>query len=144
MEHVMNKHLKDTRETYYVIFYIIFKFIYLLWERDRESKQGRGRETERGTRESQPGSTLSALSPMRDSNSRTVRSWPEPKSRFGCLTDWATQACWDSILISRPKHTQDLLLGVLFFVFHSFLSWTKWWDGCNSLHLINTNRRCTN
>ena len=43
-------------------------------------------------RESQAGYALSAQSPMWGSIPQTVRSWPEPKSKVGCLTDWATQA----------------------------------------------------
>ena len=40
---------------------------------------GRGRETG-SERESQAGSALSVWSPMQGSNSRTMRSRPEPKS----------------------------------------------------------------
>ena len=69
--------------------YFSFKFVYLLWE--REHKPGRNRERGR-ERESQAGSALSAQSPKRGSNSRTVRSWPEPKSRVRRSTDWSTQA----------------------------------------------------
>ena len=72
-------------------FYFSFKFLLLLFShfwRERESNQGRGRERE-GERESQAGSTLSAQSPMRGPNSRTVRSWPEPKSTVRRSTDWA-------------------------------------------------------
>ena len=48
-------------------------FIYLFGEREREIKQGRGRE--RGKeRESQAGSMLPVQSPMRGLNSQTVRS----------------------------------------------------------------------
>ena len=44
-----------------------------------------------GETDSQAGSTLPAQSPTWGSNSQTVRSWPEPKSRVGRLTDGATQ-----------------------------------------------------
>ena len=60
------------------VFLIFLMFIYLLWERERE----RDRE-----RESQAGSTLSAQSPTRGSNSLTSRPWPEPKSRVQHLTE---------------------------------------------------------
>ena len=51
-----------------------------------ESKWGRGRERGRkNPKESQAGSALSARSPMRGSNSRTVTSWPGPRSRVGTL-----------------------------------------------------------
>ena len=36
-------------------------------------------------------SRLSARKMMQGSISQTVSSWPEPKSRVGCLNDWATQ-----------------------------------------------------
>ena len=42
-------------------------------------------------RESQAGSALSVQSTTWGLNSRTLRSWPEPKSRVKCLIDWATQ-----------------------------------------------------
>ena len=66
---------------------LVFKrmFIYLFWERDTAAYRQRERK-----RESQAGSTLSAQSPMRGSNPRTVRSWVEVKLWVGCLTNWAT------------------------------------------------------
>ena len=64
--------------------------MFIYFERKIECEWG---EAERGRgRESQAGSVLSAQSPTWGSNSWTVRSWPEPKSRVGHLTDWATQA----------------------------------------------------
>ena len=65
-----------------------------------------GAERER-QRESQAGSTMSAWNPMWGSNSRTTRSWPEPKSR--CLTDWATQAP-QQIFICMVKAETSLAL----------------------------------
>ena len=65
-----------------------FIFIYL-WERDRE-QAGEG-QRERET-ESQAGSMPSAQSLMWALNPWTMRSWPEPKLRVGCLTNWATLA----------------------------------------------------
>ena len=59
-------------------FYFLFCFIY--FERQRRHEWGRGRERGRET-ESHAGSTLSAQSRIQGLNSRTVRSWPEPKSR---------------------------------------------------------------
>ena len=56
------------------------------WERQCVS---RGVAEKEGDTEPQAGSRLSAQSLMRGSNSRTVRSRPEPKS--GHLTAWATQ-----------------------------------------------------
>ena len=69
--------------------YFFFKFIYFERQRERESA---GASRGEAGRESQAVFTLSAQSPMQGSNSRTMRSWPEPKSRVRCLTDWATQA----------------------------------------------------
>ena len=63
-----------------------FFFIYLFWEKERKRGRERG-----GKRESQAGSTLSAQSPTRGWNPWTMRSWPEPKSRVGCLANGATQ-----------------------------------------------------
>ena len=68
---------------------LFLSFYLFLTERKRERKKGRGRE--RGTeRESQAGSALSAQSLMQDSNSPTLRSWPEPKPRGRCLANWVT------------------------------------------------------
>ena len=44
------------------------------------SRGGAERERETQNPKQAPGSELSAQSPMRGSNSQTVRSWPEPKS----------------------------------------------------------------
>ena len=62
-----------------------------LFLRDRQSMSRGGAEGEREPQNSKwaPGSVLSA--PLRGSNSQTVRSWPELKSRVECLTNWATQ-----------------------------------------------------
>ena len=63
----------------------------MLRERERLRLQvGKGqREVET---ESQAGSALSAQSLTWGSNSWTMRSWPDLRSRVGHLTDWATQA----------------------------------------------------
>ena len=68
--------------------FFVFKFIYFERERERasEHKQGGHRERRR-ERESQAGSPLSVQSPMEGTNPQIVRSWPEPKSRVGGLTD---------------------------------------------------------
>ena len=62
-------------------------FIYF-WDRESLCRGGAER---RGNRESEAGSVLMADSPMQGSDSGTMRSWPKPKSRVGCLTDWASQ-----------------------------------------------------
>ena len=53
-------------------------YLMFVFEREREREQERGG----GDTDFQvvPASTVSAQSPMQGSNSRTARSWPEPKS----------------------------------------------------------------
>ena len=65
-----------------VIFSLFFLNVYLfLRETETECEWVRGRERGRHRIWSRlPGSQLSAQSPTRGSNSRAVRSWPEPKS----------------------------------------------------------------
>ena len=58
----------------------------IYFEREKEHEQGRGRG---GERESQAGFTLLAQSLMWGSIPWTVGSWPEPKPRVRCLTNWA-------------------------------------------------------
>ena len=61
-------------------FFFFLMFIYF-WDRERQSMNGGGSEREGDKNPKQaPGSELSAQSPTQGSNSRTVRSWPEPKS----------------------------------------------------------------
>ena len=61
---------------------LFFKvYFHLCWERERGQAEKGQREQET---ESQGGFVPMSL--------QTVRSWPEPKSRVRCLTDWATQA----------------------------------------------------
>ena len=76
-------------------FFLFFSFILISLKtfffslfilRERMSEQGRGRERGR-ERESQAASALSAQSLRWDSNSRTVRAWPELKSRVGRITN---------------------------------------------------------
>ena len=44
--------------------------------------------------------------PVWGSNSWTVRSWPEPRSRVGRLTDWATQVPQSLFLFLSNLYTQ--------------------------------------
>ena len=60
-------------------------------ERARVSEQAGEGQRERET-ESQAGCVLSAQSLTQGLNPETMRSWPEPKPRTGCLTNWATWA----------------------------------------------------
>ena len=62
-------------------FFIYFFNVYLfLRQGETEREQGRVRERETQNPKQAPGSELSAQSPTRGWNSRTVRSWPERKS----------------------------------------------------------------
>ena len=72
------------------ILFFLSLVLFILRERERE-RTHRGGQRER-EREFQAGSALLQQSQMQGSNSQTVRSWREPKSRVRRLTDWATQA----------------------------------------------------
>ena len=74
---------------YFIDWLIDWFNVYLfLFERDR-AWAGEGQRQER---DSQAGSAWSTQSLTQDSNSQTVRSWPEPKWRVRRLTDCTTQA----------------------------------------------------
>ena len=60
--------------------FISFRFVFIYFKREKEEQ----REWE-GERENPK------QAPVRGSNSRTMRSWPELKLRVGCLTNWTTQ-----------------------------------------------------
>ena len=68
-----------------VILYFLIFFL------EKKSVSGWGAERE-GEREYEAVSVLSVQSRTRGSNSQTVRSWPELKSRVRSPTNWATQA----------------------------------------------------
>ena len=66
-----------------------------------------------------------AQSPTQDKTqdliSQTVRLWPEPKSRAGCLTDWATQALQTKFIdmgsLSRDSHLFIFTFFMFLFIF---------------------------
>ena len=65
----------------YVLSSPFFFNVYLfLRQRETEHERGRVRERETQNMKQAPGSELSAQSATRGSNSRTEKSWPEPKS----------------------------------------------------------------
>ena len=69
--------------------FLLLLFIYfILFLRKREGR--RGREWRRQSRGSKVGSPLTADSPTQGSNSRTIHSRSEPKSRVWCLIYRAT------------------------------------------------------
>ena len=72
-------------------FFFFFFLMFIYFERESRSRGG----AERG-RERIPSRLwgLSAQSPMQALIPQTMRSWLEPKSRVGHLTDWATQVLW--------------------------------------------------
>ena len=69
---------------------VFFFNVYLFWEKESTTAQEGEGQKER-ERKFQAGSVCSAQSLMWGSKSQTTRRWLEPKSRVGCLTDWATQ-----------------------------------------------------
>ena len=77
-------------DRFLIFFLSLFTYFEKESERVRELERawGRGREMER---ESQADSVLTASILTRHLIQQTVRSWPGPKSRVRCLTDWATQ-----------------------------------------------------
>ena len=73
-------------------FILFFLSLFIYFERGWEWMGERGGAEKERERESQAGFVLSAQSLLQGSIPWTLRSWPEPKSRIGHLTDWATQA----------------------------------------------------
>ena len=71
-----------------IFFFFKFFFNVYLFLRQRETAHEWGRVRERETQnlKQAPGSELWAQSPTRGSNSRTARSWPEPKSALNRLS----------------------------------------------------------
>ena len=65
-----------------------FKKDLFIWEREREWVWVGGQSEEKGEGE---GENLKQTPPWVQSVITTMRSWPEPKPRLGCLADWATQ-----------------------------------------------------
>ena len=89
-------------------------FIYLFILRERERARARehalawaGEGQREGERESQAGSLQSAWSPTPGLNPRTMRSWPELKSRVRCLSDWATQVSLN-LIWTAPYWTRQI------------------------------------
>ena len=78
------------------LFTIIFLSLFIYFERERERDRAheQGRGGKRGWWERIQAGSLCTTSTEPDMGlkTRTARSWPEPKSRAGHLTDWATQA----------------------------------------------------
>ena len=72
----------DSNESEYIFIFLNFFLCLFIFETERDTAwTGEGqRERETQNRKQAPGSEPSAQSPTRGSNSRTARSWPEPKS----------------------------------------------------------------
>ena len=70
---------KKISKLFFLIFFLTFIYLFLR-QRETEHERGRVRERETQNLKQAPGSELSAQSPTRGLNSRTARSWPEPKS----------------------------------------------------------------
>ena len=70
----------ESKKVCLFFFNLVFLNVYF-WERESRVQVGEGqRERETEDLKQTPGSKLSAQSPTQDSNPRTTRSWPEPKS----------------------------------------------------------------
>ena len=107
-----------------------------------EEQRGRGWE-------SQAGSVLSAWSLAQSSIPRTVRSWPQPKSRVGHLNDWATQvphvklplySFLGYIPLGHGMYSWVTRIIFFVFVFRNFFHWGHiicWCRTVNSLLLYS-------
>ena len=70
---------KTWTTTIWCFLFFFFKCLFS-FERERAHTHEQGGAERKGDRGSKAGPPLTAVSPMRGSNSQTVRSWPEPKS----------------------------------------------------------------
>ena len=81
------------RTLFFLSFFLSFFFFFLMfihfWDREREREHARVGE---GRDNPKQALCLSVQSLTWAWNPRTMRSWPEPKSRVSHSTDWATQA----------------------------------------------------
>ena len=68
--------------------------MYLFWERQRETGREEQEQRERDREGKNP-----KQAPHCQHRAQTVRWWPEPRSRVGSLTNWATQAPQEPFLI---------------------------------------------
>ena len=69
-----------------------FQCLYIYFERETEVGASRGGAENEGERENpKQAPRCQHKAPCKGPISGTVRSWPEPKSRVGRLTSWATQ-----------------------------------------------------
>ena len=73
--------------------FLSFFNIYLFWERERETEREPVEEGQRERERERIPSRFHAVNAglMQGSISRTMRSWPERRSRVGCLIDWASR-----------------------------------------------------
>ena len=100
-----------SEENHTLISFFFFKFIYLFWERERARKfesRGEAKREAEGERESQAGFAPPVHSPTRGANSRTARSFPEPKSRVRRLTEWTTQEPQHMLISGKFPNSQTL------------------------------------
>ena len=99
-----------SRQAFYISSLAYFFEDLFIYFRERVSTQaGRSLEGE-GEREPQADSPLST-EPNLELNPRTLKSWPEPKSRVRCLTSWDTQASpFPCLLKLPPINCRDLTL----------------------------------
>ena len=80
-----NTHLKII---YSLILIIFFQDFIYLWEGEKERERQYKQREEQRKRISRPHAL--SMEPHMGFDLMTLKSWPEPKSRAGCLTNWAT------------------------------------------------------
>ena len=80
---------------------VFFFLMFIYFEREIDSKWGRGRKRET---ESQEGSVLSAQSLMWGMNSPNLKLWLELKARVQCLTDSTIQVPWKLKFNTHSAH----------------------------------------
>ena len=103
----------------FLFYFIIWKSIYLFWERESVSREGAERKSE-GENIQQADMGLDPA---------TLRSWPELRSRVSRLMDWATQAWlipfWKLFMIYSSTCQIIFLCCYLLILFFYFLlgSW---------------------
>ena len=90
----------------FVCLFIYYMFIYLFWERVGAEREGETESQADSTLSTEPRAGLNLMNWI-------MRSWPEPKSRVGRLTDWATlmpRKHFLNIPLAQESSLQSLLL----------------------------------